>query len=153
MLNKKLFRAKNNKDEWVYGSLIEDYASGKFYILENNLESMESTYIDSVTGIIHGYVTPVRKETIGQYIEQMKWRGMDFYEGDIVRYRWRNSDEVRGLAIVVSDSCIIDDDGYGRVFPQDTLDYEIIGNVIDNLDLLSESSIKWVKNYGWLREE
>lgn len=154
MLNKKLFRAKNNCNEWVYGSLIEDYSTGKFYILENKPNDMNYPFIDSVTGVIDGHITPVRKETICQYIEQMSWRGLDFYEGDIVRCTWAKSGKIfgTGTAIVVSDRCIIED-GYGRVFPQDTLEYEIIGNVIDNLDLLSERSIRWVKNYGWLREE
>lgn len=152
MLNKKLFKAKNEKNEWVYGSLIEDYSDGNFYILENKTEDMSYPYIDPDTGIIDGHITPVREETICQYIEQMSWRGLDFYEGDIVRCTRRGGLYAQQfIAIVVSDSCIIED-GLGRVFPQDTLDYEIIGNVIDNLDLLSERSIRWVKNYGWLKE-
>lgn len=140
-------------DVWVYGSLIEDYASGQFFILENKPNSMDYPFIDPLTGIIDGHITPVRKETICQYIEQMKWRGCDFYEGDIVKCggKWVRKGDER-LAIVVSDSCIIED-GLGYCFPQDTLDYEIVGNVIDNLNMLSEKSIKWIKNYGWLKEE
>lgn len=149
MLNKKLFRAKNEQNEWVYGSLIEDYATGKFYILENKPEDMDYPYIDDV-GFIDGRVTPVQKRSICQYIEQMRWRGADFYEGDIVRCFRRNTIE-SFIAFVVSDSCIIED-GFGRVFPQDTLDYEIIGNVIDNPELLSERSKKWIKIYGWDKE-
>lgn len=153
MLNKKLFRAKNMSDVWVYGSLIEDYASGQFFILENKPDSMDYPFIDPVTGIIDGHITPVRKETICQYIEQMKWRGCNFYEGDIVKCggKWIRKGDER-LAIVISDSCIIED-GLGYCFPQDTLDYEIVGNVIDNLNMLSEKSIKWIKNYGWLKED
>lgn len=140
-------------DVWVYGSSIEDYASGQFFILENKPNSMDYPFIDPLTGIIDGHITPVRKETICQYIEQMKWRGCDFYEGDIVKCGGKGvrKDDER-LAIVVSDSCIIVD-GLGYCFPQDTLDYEIVGNVIDNLNMLSEKSIKWIKNYGWLKEE
>lgn len=151
MLNKKLFRAKNEQNEWVYGSLIEDYSTGDFYILENKPDDMNYPYFDRDTGCIDGHITPVCKETICQFIEQMRWRGLDFYEGDIVRCTRKGTNGFRCVAIVVSDSCIIED-GLGRVFPQDTLDYEIIGNVIDNLDLLSERSIRWVKNYGWLSD-
>lgn len=153
MLHKKLFRAKNGSDKWVYGSLIEDYATGNFFILENKPNSMDYPYIGPATGIIDGHITPVRKETVCQYIEQMKWRGCDFYEGDIVKCggKWVRKGDER-LAIVVSDNCIIED-GRGYCFPQDTLEYEIVGNVVDNLDMLSEKSIKWIKNHGWFEED
>ena len=41
MVNRKLFRAKDKQNKWVYGSLIEDYATGMFYILENKPEDMD----------------------------------------------------------------------------------------------------------------
>ena len=149
MLNKKMFRAKSMSNEWVYGSLIEDYTNDCFYIIRNN---MNDCRIDQTSGVITGKVTPVRKETICQYIEQLNYRGADFYEGDIIRTTLRHTDKFAENAIVLSDSCILKD-GLGIIFPQDTLEYEIIGNVIDDSNLLCEDSIRWLKNYGWLRKD
>lgn len=158
MLDKKYFRAKNYDNEWVYGSLIEDYSDGsedRFYILENKPATKEYPRISRFLEDINGHITPVRKETICQYIEQMNWHGSYFFEGDIVRFKDSHVRDFKSedLAVVVSESCIFYD-RFGRCWhPQYTLDYEIVGNVIDNLDMLSERSIKWIRNYGWLREK
>lgn len=157
MLDKKFFRGKNDKDEWVYGSLIEDYSDhreNRFYILENKPGTKDYPHISRFLESISGHITPVRKETVCQFIEQMRYRGSYFFEGDIVQIKGKNDQNFKAedLAIVVSDNCIIKN-GLGLCFPQDTLDYKIVGNVIDNLDILSEKSIKWVKNYGWLMDK
>lgn len=151
MVNRKLFRAKDEQNKWVYGSLIEDYATGKFYILENKPEDMDYPYIDDI-GFIDGCVTPVQKWTICQYIEELGWQGDEFYEGDIIRCTRRHGEEFFGDAILISSSLIIENGSGRMLFPQDTLDYEIVGNVIDNPELLSERSKRWNKNYGWVKE-
>lgn len=151
MVNRKLFRAKDEHHKWVYGSLIEDYATGKFYILENKPEDMDYPYIDDF-GFIDGRVIPVQKWTICQYIEELGWQGDEFYEGDIIRCTRRHGVEFFGNAILISSSLIIENGSGRMLFPQDTLDYEIVGNVIDNPELLSERSKRWNKNYGWVKE-
>ena len=151
MVNRKLFRAKDKQNKWVYGSLIEDYATGMFYILENKPEDMDYPYIDDI-GFIDGRVTPVQKWTICQYIEELGCQGDEFYEGDIIRCTRRHGGEFFDNAILISSSFIIEDGSGRMLFPQDTLDYEIVGNVIDNPELLSEISKRWNKNYGWVKK-
>ena len=148
MLGKKLFRGKNAQGVWVYGSLIEDHTTGNCYILESNAEATNQILINDAGEHIRGRIIPVDKKTVSQYIWPSRSRRYYFYEGDIVKTSPMHLPISRPLTTaVIIDSNTIIQKGLGVIFPQDTLYYEIIGNIFDNPDLLDEETAIWVKNY------
>lgn len=78
----------------------------------------------------------------------MRWRGDNFYEGNIVKASpMRLPISKPSTIAVIIDSSTIIQKWLGRRFPQDTLYYEIIGNIFDNPDLLDEETAIWAKNH------
>lgn len=144
-VKQKVFRAKNSQNEWVYGSLIEDYSDDSK--LDKNYP-----YIDPDNRFIHGCITPIREETVCQYIEELnRLYNTDFYEGDIVQCTLACG-EFYCNAIVISLESIVKDGYFNRFFAQDVLNYKIIGNVIDNPDLLNDKGGRWCEVNGFGKE-
>lgn len=128
MYRKKKFRGRSlDNNEWIYGSL-------------TTIESEQKCMINNVL------VDPV---TVHQYLPERSYMNdQDIYEGDIIRMtRAKHKSDHLFMAIAVSEEVVIED-GFGRwLRPQDCYDYTVVGNVVENLDLLSEKGQKWVKNY------
>lgn len=121
------FRAKSVKtNEWVYGSLLRDEIQKKYYIVDNE----------------SGVGKEVDENTIGQYTSLKDKNGVKIYKGDILKY----SDE--DTAIVVFNEkysyfmvkpiqdFYFDSDVLGHTIEYNQV--EVIGNVVDNRELLKD---------------
>ena len=91
-----IFRGKSQHgDKWVEGCLIHqgDYCC----ILHTDVHPADEPYLDSDTGCIDGYATPVIPESVGQYTGINEYVVTDrsynkhLFEGDIVEiWGWRS---------------------------------------------------------------
>ena len=68
------------KNGWIYGSLIADEESGRTYICIHSTCS-HNTYVNN--GIVTMF--EVVPETVGQYIGREDIRGVEIFEGDIIK--------------------------------------------------------------------
>ena len=132
-----LFRGRRQDNgEWVYGFPFATHAN----LIVKGIEPWdgERHLVDTVT--------------VGQYICRKDINNRKIFTGDIVRTYSRWSD-LRDLKfIVVSDSCFTED-GFGRHWPQDTIDIEVIGNVHDNPDLVGKKHADLYNAYHCLEEK
>lgn len=148
-----LFRGKTESGRWVYGSLI---LSGKYCcILEEDREDIWSdVFLDSETGVIDGYATPVIPETVGRLLECPTYDpyvGEQYFEGDIVEFRPRKGEKSQARIVILVDNNSVSKDGLGRWFPQDCFEVaKVIGNVHDNPELVGENYADLYKYYHCL---
>lgn len=127
-----LFRGKQkDNDRWVYGSLIH---VGDFCcILDPDDEGPDYPYMDKDLGIIDGYVTPVKPETVGQFTGICDKTGERIFEGDIV-HAFMDFGPA-GFLPQATDIRYLGTRGYQwEYFDMDTI--VIIGNVYDTPELL-----------------
>jgi uncharacterized phage protein (TIGR01671 family) len=131
-----LFRGqREDNGEWVFGRATF-YRDGKFL-------QPESIAID--TG---GYIYEVKPETVGEYTGLKDSNGVKIFEGDILqKYGGKNSVLVRWD----DESCgFVYDCTLSKHTPHENVmslslfhfrsaDYEIIGNIHDNKNLLEEA--------------
>lgn len=120
------FRGKRlDNGEWIVGSYIE---------AENRDRSIAHQIVPYEAG---GIVRDVNPDTIGQYTKVKDNKGVEIYEGDILRIYYDNHDS--GITTVRS---------FGKIdYYTDCSDYailawlspdlcEIVGNIYDNPELL-----------------
>lgn len=148
-MRKILFRGKRiDNGEWVYGSLIKtgDYCC---ILPDDDGTSWDYPYLDGELGTIDGKAIPVDPETVGQFINEWDRNGRKLFEGDLVKVggKWIKAGEEYTALIIADNSCLIDLDGFGRCRPQDTVQVEVVGNIYDNQELLSDKQKRWLKNY------
>lgn len=140
-----LFKAKQiDNDEWVEGSLVYDNEAERHYIVTERDLHWGMCY----RGEFDGNFTAIKNETICQYTGLTDKNGNKIWENDIV-----NGHEKRGAAFF---QCVVkhndrkarfDVEAMGCMFPlcieeydedffMNGLDYEVIGNIFDNPELL-----------------
>lgn len=130
-----LFRGKHTWDDrknWVYGSLIqtEDFCG----ILDTRYENdMDYPYLDGDLGIIDGHVNPVIPETVSQYIGLIDKRGNKIFEGDILESPVKPISTKFGTRVLVTDIC------ERRFMALYANEYEVVGNMWDNPEMMKES--------------
>ena len=130
-----LFRGKNDRGEWIVGFYIKDAIETYIYDKHRNTR-MQS----------------VAPETVGQYTGLDK-NGTKIFEGDVGRYKQTDGVKENGKPIICTGKVIYNEktasyaveskDEKGRkyfdYFPIN--DFEIIGNIHDNPELL-EGGVK-----------
>lgn len=122
-MRKILFRGKTLLDKWIDGDLLQYLGCGKVHIAQ---------YYKGAGG------QEVIPETVGQYTGLTDKNGKKIFEGDVVNFK-TTAYFFKNCRINYESQfarfCAIDNKGYE--YPMDkTFNYEIIGNVFDNPELL-----------------
>ena len=152
------FRGKSiDTGEWVYGDLLQFFLNGEpvktnFSILQfDYIKTSETTYETQPIGVLY--------DSIGQFTGLFDKNGKEIYEGDIVSKTTKNgypdnrvgeivfrnglfgikNEGCYGLpaSILVSESNWVDGNASGTSI----YEYEIIGNVYDNPELLNGGEV------------
>lgn len=135
-----LFRGKSESNcEWVYGNPIYDNVSGKHYIVPfGNITESDKVGQEGCTYCVGFEVIP---ETVGQYTGLTDKNGKKIFEGDILK---DHSFTIDDFSKVVYDTenaqfSLADCDEICDTMEEWERyreDYEIVGNVYDNPELL-----------------
>jgi uncharacterized phage protein (TIGR01671 family) len=120
-----VFRGKReDTGKWVYGYLREIFTDKGYRFV-----------ICSVTDVEE---TTVLSETVGQYTGIEDDNGVKIFEGDVVRILDDNEFDIMDSAPVVFwDGCFMANFSNDYEY-LDSYDYEVIGNIHDNPELLKE---------------
>jgi len=137
-MRKILFRGKDYKGNWVYGSLVEH----KIIISNGMISSYNILYQDENDWGSFNEIKQcsIDKETIGQFTGLTDKNGKKIFEGDIIKAR-HNED----LYIVKWEDCsfVIEDKWGSRIRRhQDSinrLECEIVGNIWGNPEMIKEN--------------
>lgn len=129
-MREMLFRGKRiDTGEWVYGDLIHRKIRGE------NI-CVICVIADGFDGYIGYEIDP---STVGQYTGLSDMCGKKIFEGDIVKRFWFGKiciyqiDYDNGLASFIGQA-----DVKFTTFDYDSREFEIIGNIYDNPELLKE---------------
>lgn len=107
-----LFRGKRTDNgEWVYGNLVRGCDEKYAYIVEFGNKELCRNYIN------------VKPDTIGQYTGLIDIYGVKVFEGDIVKRFWFS--KRAGMKFTT--------------FDYDSEEFEVIGNIYDNPELIKEN--------------
>lgn len=118
------FRAKNTKNEWVYGDYAELATQGDY---------LTPSIIDA------GFVHAVNPESLGQFTGLTDKNGKEIYDGDIVqcggsKYIVHFSEDRAGwFPFATDDGC-----GCCSYDLCNNLNSYVIGNIHENKDLLND---------------
>lgn len=119
-----LFRGKTLLDKWIEGDLLQYLGYGKVHIVQH------------YKGAGGQEVIP---ETVGQYTGSTDKNGTKIFEGDIVKRYWLAENHIytvdydNGLASFIGQR-----NANYTTFDCDATEFEIIGNIYDNPELLEE---------------
>ena len=129
MKREVLFRGKRTDNgEWVYGNLIDrDSIVGKIVDFDGEYFIPEFWY-------------KVDPETVGQFTGLTDKNGTKIFDGDIVRFYDDSEDELtNGVVVFNADFCsfCVSIKGHEDVMLMAHWQYEVIGNIYDNKELLA----------------
>lgn len=144
-MREKLFRGKRkDTGEWVYGDLFQNY-DGRVFVGELVVSDYTGPCDDTYElGIGFREVYP---NSVTQFTNLIDRNDSKLFEGDIIKvYKYKDYKTARCIGIILDNSSFLED-GYGRCMPQDTVTVELIGNVFDNQDLITDRSKRWIENY------
>ena len=144
-----LFRGKRlNNGEWIVGHLLR-YFGGRARIVETGENIFSYEMDDSIIQTVAHHVIP---STVGQYTGLCDKNGKKIFEGDIVRHHndspyFTTEKEEKGVVFWDDQYCgwrrTSNGEFHGGVVKDyrmsKTCDYEIIGNIHDNPELLEVS--------------
>jgi len=124
-----LFRGKRTDNgEWAYGNLIDsDSIIGEIVDFDEEYFIPEFWY-------------KVEHETVGQFTGLTDKNGAKIFDGDIVRFYDDSEDELtNGVVVFNADFCsfCVSMKGHEDVMLMAQWQYEVIGNIYDNKELLA----------------
>lgn len=139
-----------NFQGWVWGNLIK--SGDTYYIVGNIIEASED-------GLLHEWWTKVYSESVGQFTGLKDKNGMEIYERDIISLT-NNTDEVYGevgqvlweqsecnFTVQYKAKNPVTLEEYGTIVTvylvsnetyKNEIEYEVIGNVYENSELLAK---------------
>ena len=125
-----LFHGKRaDNREWVYGYLIGNN------VIVGEVVDFDEDYFNTE------FWYKVDPETVGQFTGLTDKNGTKIFEGDIVRFYDDSEDELtNGVVIFNADLCsfCVSMKGHEDVMLMAHWQYEVIGNIYDNLELLKQ---------------
>ena len=128
-----LFRGKTDKGEWVQG--VPFFEEERCYIIEDLFICDEY----DCTGAVNTMVIP---ETVGQYTGLTDKNGKKIFEGDVVLFSWGDDKNRQPFYIEFVDGEFratpkeITQDVWSIRIASYAPDFEVIGNIHDNPELL-----------------
>lgn len=127
MERKNIFRGKNKKNGWIYGDLIHN--RGEVFIAPLGIANPFATAEDFI----------VDENSVGYFTSLKDKTNKDIYEGDIVSYNGKKFvciwEEINACFSFVEDE---ENGGYTYFSMCDKDELKIVGNIFDNIELLSE---------------
>lgn len=133
-----LFRGKRvDTGEWVYGDLQQDRDFDQFYICGFNY------YISESGEEREPFSYEVELDSIGQFSSMIDKDGRKIFHGDIVTYKYRDSDPIRIGIVKYIDflgAFLIVGSNYELGSPYYTI--ELIGNIFDNPELIINNQLE-----------
>lgn len=138
-----LFRGKTNKLDWVYGDLIQLH-DGRKFIVNNKFGAC----IDDKGNFINTeapFVCSVFPESVYEFTGLTDKNGKKIFEGDIVKHTrtlWGRDDSDIGVILWCENTCKFyrtskfDTMEKVEIWKDTAVDYEVIGNVTDNPEML-----------------
>lgn len=121
------FRGKSiDTNEWLYGDLVRSYDMKRCAILVNDKSSYEECEVNPCT--------------VGQFTGLYDKNGKEIYEGDILKFSDGNKLYIVKFIKGMFQASDLEGEGYSLYLLSnlDNHNYEIVGNVFDNPELLEE---------------
>lgn len=134
-LYEKLYKSDVFKDGFAYGSLV--VIKDKYYICIG----VAGVSINSLVNNTTATFVEVIPETVGQYICLTDKNGKKIFEGDIIERFWLGKKYIYRIDYDKYIASFIGKDIYGlnfTTFDYDACEFEVIGNIHDNPELLEE---------------
>lgn len=134
---KKFKNASFFSNDFVFGSLV--IYENKYYICLNIKLNMSGIIFNSNESNMTATMIEVIPETVGQYTGLTDKNGKKIFEGDIVERLWLGEKHIYRIYYDNDIASFIGADIYSEgftTFDYDACEFEVIGNIYDNTELL-----------------